>query len=459
MEILNSIIVGANDFLWTYIMIALLLIVGVVFTVQSGFIQFRYLDEMFRLLGEGFGKKSKGVSSFGAFCITVASRVGTGNLAGVATALAIGGPGAIFWMWLIALIGAASSFAESSLAQLYKQKDSDGTYVGGPAYYMKKGLGKKWMGITFAIIISVTFGLFFNSVQSNTIALAIGSDMPNSGLIIGLILAAMTLAIIFGGVRRIAFISSVIVPIMAVGYILVALYVVVNNMHHFPEVIGLIFKNAFGFEQTVAGGIGAAIMQGVRRGLFSNEAGMGSAPNAAATAEVSHPAKQGLIQTLGVFVDTLVVCSCTAFIILISDVPLDGSIKGIELTQMAMNQQLGEGFGGPFVIVCIFLFAFSSIIGNYYYGEANIRFITKKTQWLNLYRIMVGGMVFLGAIASLDLVWNIADLSMAIMAFINLVAIFMLRKVVVGLYHDYRDKRRSSIKSPSYKNKDFDVWS
>lgn len=457
MGLFNNILLAANDFVWGYVLIAALLFVGVLFTIKSRFVQFRYFAEMFRLLGEGMGKKSKGVSSFGAFCITVASRVGTGNLAGVATAVAIGGAGAVFWMWLIALIGGASCFIESTLAQLYKRPNGN-TYIGGPAYYMLYGLGKRWMGVLFALLISLTFGLFFNSVQSNTVALAFSSSAGFDRSIVGVAITVCTLAVIFGGVRRIAFISSVIVPIMAVSYVVVAVYIVATNLHHFTFVVEQIFESAFGYRQAVAGGIGAAVMQGVKRGLFSNEAGMGSAPNAAATAEVSHPVKQGLVQALGVFTDTILICSCTAFIVLISGAPLDGSLKGIELTQFAMDQQLGEGFGSPFISICILLFAFSSIIGNYYYGEANIMFISPKKIYLHLYRLMVGVMVFVGSIASLDVVWNLADLSMALMALTNLVAIVLLRKDALAALADYRAQKQRGIKSPKYINPKFEAW-
>lgn len=458
MDFFNGFLLFANDLIWGYILIAALLFVGVLFTIKSRFVQFRYLWEMFRLLREGIGKKTKGVSSFGAFCITVASRVGTGNLAGVATAVAIGGAGAVFWMWLIALIGGASSFVESTLAQIYKRR-SGHTYIGGPAYYMLHGLGKRWMGVLFAVIISITFGLFFNSVQSNTVALALNGAAGFDRLVVGAVITIITIAVIFGGVRRIAFISSVLVPVMAISYVIVALYIVATNLHHFTFVVEQIFESAFGYRQAVAGGVGAAIMQGVKRGLFSNEAGMGSAPNAAATAEVSHPVKQGLIQSLGVFTDTILICSCTAFIILISGAPLDGSIKGIELTQFAMDQQMGANFGSPFISICILLFAFSSIIGNYYYGEANILFITSKKIYLNIYRLMVAAMVFVGSIASLDVVWNLADLSMAFMALINLVAIVMLRNEAFAALVDYRAQKRRGIKSPKYINPKFEVWS
>ncbi len=323
-------------------------------------------------------KKEKGsVSSFQAFCISTASRVGTGNLAGIAIAISVGGPGAIFWMWLIALIGSASSFVESTLAQIYKQPDGNGAYIGGPAYYMEKALNMKWMGIIFSILITICFGLVFNSVQSNTISLALNEAFGVNRILVGAILTLLTLSIIFGGIHRIAKVSEIIVPIMASAYILVALFVVITNISELPAMFALIFENAFGVKQAVGGGIGGALLIGIKRGLFSNEAGMGSAPNAAATANVSHPVKQGLIQTLGVFTDTIVICSCTAFIILLSDIDLSGGLTGIQLTQNALSSQIGS-FGSIFIAICVLLFAFSSIVGNYYYGEANIEFLTKK---------------------------------------------------------------------------------
>ncbi|GAA0085231.1 alanine/glycine:cation symporter family protein [Clostridium sp. CTA-7] len=450
MEFFNNIILNFNDFLWTYILIAMLIIIGLYFTFKTKFVQFRNLKEMFRLLGDGAtGEKDHhSVSSFEAFCISTASRVGTGNLAGIATAIAIGGPGAIFWMWLIALIGAASSFIESTLAQIYKVKDGN-TFRGGPAYYMARGLKKKWMGVTFAILITIAFGLVFNSVQANTITLSLNTSFGFNRAIVGALITLLTIVIIFGGVNRIAKVSSVLVPIMAIAYIVVALFIVIKNIGHLPAVLEMIFENAFGVHQVVGGGIGAALMQGIKRGLFSNEAGMGSAPNAAATATVSHPVKQGFIQTLGVFTDTLIICSCTAFIILLSDAPLDGSVKGIELTQMALTSQVGS-WGGIFISICILLFAFSSIVGNYYYGEANIQFITNKKIYLQVYRIAVGAMVFFGSLVSMDIVWNLADVFMGFMAIINLVAIVLLSKIAFRALDDYKKQKKSGIKDPVF---------
>ena len=374
MEILNNWISGINDLLWSYVLIIMLLGCAFRFTFKTRFVQFRMFREMIRVLGDSANKAHEGekhISSFQAFAVSLASRVGTGNLAGVATAVAVGGPGAVFWMWIIALLGSASAFVESTLAQLYKRKGKE-SFIGGPAYYMRYGLGLNWMGILFAILISVTFGFAFNSVQSNTICAAMQGSFGFDPRIVGAVLTVLTLAIIFGGIQRIAKVSSVIVPVMALGYVALASGIVLFNITELPAVIKLIVSSAFGWEQAAGGTIGAALMQGIKRGLFSNEAGMGSAPNVAATASVTHPVKQGLIQTLGVFTDTLLICTCTAFIILFSGAPLDGSVNGVQLTQHALTLEVGKA-GGIFVAVAIFLFAFSSIIGNYYYGEANIR--------------------------------------------------------------------------------------
>ncbi|MED3573124.1 alanine/glycine:cation symporter family protein [Cytobacillus praedii] len=443
MEFLESVIGYLNDIIWTYILIAALIILGLYFSFRSKFVQLRYFGEMFRILGDksmvsADGKR--GISSFQAFCISAASRVGTGNIAGVATAIATGGPGAVFWMWLIAFLGAASSFVESTLAQIYKVKDKDG-FRGGPAYYMEKGLNKRWMGIVFAIIITFCFGLVFNSVQSNTISLAFNEAFGTSRLTMGIILAVLTAIIIFGGVKRIANVSQVVVPIMAVIYLFVAIAVVIMNITEIPDLIVMIVKGAFGLDEVLGGTIGAAIMMGVKRGLFSNEAGMGSAPNAAATAAVSHPVKQGLIQTLGVFVDTILICSATAFIILLYGDFSTSDLTGIQLTQAALSSHIGS-WAPIFVAVAIFLFAFTSVIGNYYYGETNIEFIKNSPAALFIYRLAVVGMVIFGAVVDLAIVWNLADLFMGIMALINLVAIVMLGKVAFAALKDYKAQRK-----------------
>lgn len=453
MEILNSLINFFNDILWGYVLIVMLLFVGTYFTLKTKFVQIRYFGQMIKILGDSVGHKG-GVSSFKAFCISTASRVGTGNLAGVAIAIASGGPGAIFWMWLIAIIGGASSFVESTLAQIYKVKDGE-AFRGGPAYYMEKALNKRWMGVAFSILISITFGLIFNSVQSNTISLAFHEAFKLDRTIIGIVLAIGTGAIIFGGVQRIANFSAAVVPVMAILYILVSLYVIVSNISMVPEIFRDIIENAFGIRQAVGGGIGAAIMTGVKRGLFSNEAGMGSAPNAAAAAETSHPVKQGFVQTLGVFTDTILICSCTAFMVLISGAHKTEGLTGIQLTQNALSSQVG-GWGNVFIALCILLFAFSSIIGNYYYGETNIEFLTPNKTWLNLYRVGVIGMVMFGSIGELALVWNMADLFMGLMAVLNLIAIFLLGKVAFEALGDYSNQKESGLE-PSFNKNDIDM--
>lgn len=451
MDILNTWITSINDVLWSYILIIMLLGCAIWFSIKTRFVQFRMIREMVILLGDSAGKTKNGekhISSFQAFAVSLASRVGTGNLAGVATAIAIGGPGAVFWMWIIALLGASSAFVESTLAQLYKRKGKE-SFIGGPAYYMERGLGLRWMGILFAILISVTFGFAFNSVQSNTICAAWEGAFGFDHRIIGGILTVFTILIIFGGIQRIAKVSSIIVPVMALGYIALALGIVLFNIGKLPAVLELIIGNAFGLEQVLGGSVGAALMQGIKRGLFSNEAGMGSAPNVAATADVSHPVKQGLIQTLGVFTDTLIICTCTAFIILFSGAPLDGSVNGVQLTQQALSNEVGS-MGSIFVAVAILLFAFSSIIGNYYYGEANIRFITQNKSVLFVYRLLVSAMVMFGALASLDLAWSLADVTMGLMTICNLIAISLLGRQAFLLLNDYVAQKRNGIKSPVF---------
>lgn len=451
MNFITELINQANYILWTYILVAMLLGCALWFSFKTRFVQFRMISEMVRLLGDSTAKidgHEKHISSFQAFTISLASRVGTGNLAGVATAITVGGPGAIFWMWVIALLGASSAFVESTLAQLFKVR-SKHSYIGGPAYYMEKGLKKRWMGVIFAILITITFGFAFNSVQSNTICAAFNSAFNIPPIYMGIGITILTIIIIFGGVHWIANVSSILVPIMALGYIILALYIVISNITHLPDIFGIIIKNAFGIEQAIGGGIGAALMQGIKRGLFSNEAGMGSAPNAAATAHVTHPAKQGFIQALGVFTDTLLICTCTAFIILFSGKHFNTDLDGIQLTQAALNSQIGN-IGSTYIAIAILFFAYSSILGNYYYGEANIRFITKRKEVIHIYRILVGGMVFFGSIASLKFVWSLADVTMALMAICNLIAIIMLGKYAFRLLDDYLTQKKNGIKSPVF---------
>lgn len=455
---MNELITAVNDVIWSYVLIVALVGCGLWFTWRTKFVQFRMVGEMLRLLTESAvdsvgdqvkGKEKRHISSFQAFAVSVATRVGTGNLAGVATAIVIGGPGAVFWMWLIALIGSATAFVESTLAQLYKQKHKD-SFIGGPAYYIQKGLKCRWMAVLFAILITLQFGLSNNSIQANTICGAMQEAFGWSPIWVGVALATMALFIVFGGIQRIAKVSSVIVPLMAVGYIILALVIIIMNIHLIPHVFKVIILDAFGFSQIAGGSIGAAMMNGIKRGLFSNEAGEGSAPNAAATASTTHPVKQGLIQALGVFTDTLMVCSCTAFIILISGLYQVPELNGIALTQSALLSEIGS-IGPMFIAVAIFLFAFSSIIGNYYYGEANIRFITQNNKVMTAYRIASAGlMVMFGALASFELVWNIVDLFMALLTACNLVAIVLLGRYTFRLLDDYRQQKRQGIKEPVF---------
>ena len=455
---MNELITAVNDVIWSYVLIVALVGCGLWFTWRTKFVQFRMVGEMLRLLTESAvdsvgdqvkGKEKRHISSFQAFAVSVATRVGTGNLAGVATAIVIGGPGAVFWMWLIALIGSATAFVESTLAQLYKQKHKD-SFIGGPAYYIQKGLKCRWMAVLFAILITLQFGLSNNSIQANTICGAMQEAFGWSPIWVGVALATMALFIVFGGIQRIAKVSSVIVPLMAVGYIILALVIIILNIHLIPHVFKVIILDAFGFSQIAGGSIGAAMMNGIKRGLFSNEAGEGSAPNAAATASTTHPVKQGLIQALGVFTDTLLVCSCTAFIILISGLYQVPELNGIALTQSALQSEIGS-IGPMFIAVAIFLFAFSSIIGNYYYGEANIRFITQNNKVMTAYRIASAGlMVMFGALASFELVWNIVDLFMALLTACNLVAIVLLGRYTFRLLDDYRQQKRQGIKEPVF---------
>ncbi|WP_288998284.1 alanine/glycine:cation symporter family protein [uncultured Psychrobacter sp.] len=447
-----SIIWGNNDWLiannpWYGLLMFVLIGAGLYFTVVTRFIQFRHFGHMWKLLRvSNQGRKNGGISSFEALMTSLAARVGTGNLAGVAIAIYLGGPGAVFWMWMTALVGMSTSFIESTLAQAYKVPHTDNVYRGGPAYYIEKGLGKRWLAIFFSLCLLVAFGLAFNGVQSNTIAQATNEAFGVPTWMTGLVLVALVAPVVFGGLRSVARIAGKIVPIMAILYILLALFIIITNLSQFPAAIALIVKSAFGFEQAAGGvigyGIAQAMINGIKRGLFSNEAGMGSAPNAAATAKShpDHPAVQGFMQMLGVFMDTLVICTATAAIIILSGV-VDPNVEqeGIQLTQLALSQYVGD-LGIIFVAIAIFFFSFTSIIANYSYGESNLEFISGAKNakvMIMIFRFMVLGMVFIGAIASLPAIWNFADLSMGMMALVNLVAILILSPVALRILRDY----------------------
>ena len=378
---LNNILSAVNDWMYTYLLLFLLVGTGIYFTVRTRFVQLRLLKESFHVLKEKAGEENgkKQVSSFQALMIYTASRVGTGNIAGIATAIAAGGAGAVFWMWLMAVIGGASAFIESTLAQVYKVKDKE-EFRGGPSYYMEKALGKRWLGILFSVLLIICFAYGFNGLQSFNMSSSLEYYIPGYSdtvypMIVGLVLAVGTAFVIFGGVHRIGFITSVIVPIMAGAYLLIGLYTIVMNITELPRVFSMIFSQAFDFRAFAGGMAGSAVVIGIKRGLFSNEAGMGSAPNASASASVSHPAKQGMVQVLSVFIDTLLICSATAMMLLLSGVQGEsGVLDGIPFVQKAISANVGN-WGIHFITLSIFAFAFSSLIGNYYYAESNILFI------------------------------------------------------------------------------------
>jgi AGCS family alanine or glycine:cation symporter len=449
MDAVNDWLVTWGDSLWSWVVLPVVVALGIYFTVRSGAVQVRLLPEMFRTLTDKTPLTEEGrpqsVSAFQAFTISAASRVGVGNIAGVGTAIALGGPGAVFWMWLMALVGGASSFIESSLAQLFKVRDRDG-FRGGPAYYMERGLNARWMGILFAVILIVCFPFAFSSLQANTIAATMTATLGDGGdvwlvWVVGAATAMLTALVVFGGVRRIASVTQTLVPLMALLYLLLGLIVVALNIERVPAVWADIFTQAWGFNEVVGAAFGYIVLTGVRRGMFSNEAGLGSAPNAGATAAVTHPVKQGLVQTLGVYFDTFLVCSITAFIILVSVPDLGSATRGIGLTQDALVSSLG-GWSNVALSVIIFLLAFSSILGNYYYGESNIEFITDSRRVLQVYRSLVVLAVLVGSVVGADLVWSFADGVMGLMALTNLIAIALLSGVAFRLLKDYTRQRR-----------------
>ncbi len=450
-----------TDILWTYILIPLLVFCGLFFTVRMKGIQFAKIGEMFRQMLKSDGNRKKGekhISSFQAFAVGLSSRIGTGNIAGVASAIFVGGPGAVFWMWIMALFGSATAFVESSLAQLFKRKGKDSFY-GGPAYYMQYGLGKRWMGVIFSIIIILCFGLGNQLVQSNTLCDVVSgvTGIPNKA--IAAAIGVITLAILFGGVQTIAKFCSAVAPFMALGYLAVSIYILCVNIQQLPAVFSLIVKSALGVNQVAGGMIGTAIIQGVRRGLFSNEAGEGSTPNAAASASLSHPVKQGLLQSLGVYIDTLVICTCTAFIILLSG--LYTQADGIILSSMAMNYHLGN-FGRLFLVAAVFLFAYSTKLGNYFYCKKNLRFLSRRDWPVYLMRIFTSIILFTGGLITLQQAWDLVDFFMALMTFLNLCAILPLSKYVSVLLNDYNRQRKQG-KDPVFHREtipqaDLEAW-
>lgn len=461
-----------NTVFWGYILIYGLLAVGVYFTIRLGFLQFLHFGEMVRSIRGSRQSDAAGISPFQALCTSLASRVGTGNLAGVAVALYLGGAGAIFWMWMVALVGMATAYSESALAQLYKVKDDKGQYRGGPAFYISRGLKAPWAGSVFSIALIISFGLVFNAVQANSIADAMQGAFGIPKLWVGVAIALLAGLVIFGGVRSIARFAELVVPIMAGVYVLTALLVLLLNITEVPGVLLSIVKSAFGLEEAaggVAGSVAAAMLNGIKRGLFSNEAGMGSAPNAAATATPMphHPSSQGMVQAMGVFIDTIVICTATAVMILLSGVLEPGSgITGTQLTQQAMEAHIG-GAGSYFIAIAILFFAFTSIVANYAYAENALIFLgIGNTVGMTLLRLAALAMVVWGAYEAVGTVFDAADASMGLMATINLVAIMLLSGTVVKLTRDYMTQRQQGL-VPKFKAEDYpelkekinqDIW-
>lgn len=452
MNVLNDLLVGLNDLFWSFLVIPLLVVLALYFTVRSGFVQLRLLPEMFRVLRGSPGVAPDGgreISSFQAFAISAASRVGTGNIVGVSLAIILGGPGAVFWMWLMAALLGAAAFVESTLAQLYKVRTHTG-FRGGPAYYIFYGFGRRWMGVLFAVLITLTFSIVFSSVQASSVARAITTSVEESGgtgglwveALVGIVLVLLTAAVVFGGVRRVATVAQGLVPLMAILYLLLGLAVVALNIDQVPRVLGDIFGHAFGARELAAGGVGTAIVQGMRRGMFSNEGGLGSAPNAAATASVSHPAKQGLVQSLGGYFDTWLVCSITAFIVLINGSVYDpGTNQGVAVVQEGLESSLG-GWSLHALTVIMFLLAWTSVLGNYYYGESNLQFLDAGQHHMTYFRYAVLASVFIGCVAPLTVIWSMADISMGVMAVLNLISLALLSPIAFRLLADYSRQLR-----------------
>ena len=444
-----------NDLLWSKVLIVALVGLGLYFSIRSRFVQFRYFGNMFGIFAEAFQRKPGQLSSFQALMLSVAGRVGAGNIAGVAVAIMLGGPGAVFWMWLVALLGMATSYFECSLAQLFKRREPDGSYRGGPAFYIQHGLGLRWLAIIFSILLLMTFGFGFNAVQSYTVATSLHDTFGLPTHFSGIALVLVIGLIIFGGIKRIASMADVLVPIMAFTYIGMALVVIGMNIAEVPATLALIVKSALGLEPAFAGGIGAAILMGVKRGLFSNEAGLGSAPNVAAVAEVKHPAAQGIVQSLSVFIDTLLVCTSTALIILLSGVYQPGMEEaGVVLTQSALAAQVGE-WGRGFVSMALLLFVFTTLVYNYYLGENALGFFTSKRWMVQLYRVLVICLVLWGSMQDLSTVFGFADVTMGLLALVNLAAVFMLFKVGLRVMRDYDAQIEAGVASPVLDAKQF----
>ncbi len=454
-EKIGALVAAVSNFIYEPWVPLLLVVAGVVFTLGTKFVQVRLLKESIHVVMEKPSTEG-GMSSFGALMISTASRVGTGNIVGVASAICLGGVGAVFWMWLTAVLGGASAFVESTLAQIYKKKNPDGSSYGGPSYYMETALGQRWLGLVFAVIIILTYAVGYNALASYNLQSAFAGfgfyDAAVTPAVIGIILAVLFAVCVMGGGKRLTKVTGVMVPVMGVIYILVALVIIGMNLGKMPGVFGAIFADAFNFQAIFGGFSGSCLMHGVKRGLYSNEAGMGSAPNAAASADVSHPVKQGLVQMLSVFLDTLLICSATAFMCLCSDVVPTAKIAGAPYVQAALQDNLGA-FGPVFIAVSMALFAFTTLIGNYYYCEGCLRYILKRAPgkaFMTGFRLVAAAIVFVGAVATMNLVWNTADLLQGLMVIINIPVILILTKPAIAALNDYM-KQRSQGKNPVFK--------
>ncbi|WP_394010717.1 alanine/glycine:cation symporter family protein [Anaerococcus cruorum] len=438
METFGKLTSLAGDLLYTWILIPLLLGLGIYFTFKIKAGQISNIGHAMDLI-TAKPKDENAISPFKAFTISAASHIGTGNVVGVAAAISVGGPGAVFWMWITALIGGASAFVENTLGQIFKEKNDDGSFKGGPAFYINKTIKKPGLANLFSIIVCIVYGFMFNAMQSNTIASGFSNSFDSTPWVIGLIVVVVSGFVIFGGLKRISDITSLLVPVMAIAYIGLVIFILITNITKVPYMFGLIFKDAFNLQAGLGGLFGTAVLNGVKRGLFSNEAGMGAVPNASAVADVSHPAKQGLIQALGVYLDTILICSATAFVIIIGgeEIYLNPNLKGLDITQAALAAEIGP-WAQHFLTICVLMFAFSSIIGNYYYGENNILVMGLGKTGLTIYRILVLAFVFFGSVGDFSTVWNTGDIFMGIMAIINLFILMIIGKCAVATYYDYK---------------------
>ena len=444
MNWLNDIIGVINNYLWSYVLIVMLIGIGLWFTVRTRFVQIRCIPEMFRLMTEGAGAKPREghISTFQAFCVSTASRVGVGNIAGIAIAVATGGPGAVFWMWVIATIGAASGFVESTLAQIYKAPRKGGGFVGGPAYYIGNVIGSSFFASVFAVLLAVTYGLIFNSVQANTISLSMQTSFGFDTQMTGLAIAGFTALVIFGGLTRIAKVVGVMVPVMAGAYILVALAVTALNITMVPEVLVTIVRCAFDFDAVLGAGFGMALMTGIKRGLFSNEAGSGSAPCAAAAASCDDPVKMGLVQALGVLIDTIVICSCTAFVMLLAPESVTSGLQGMNLLQAAMQYHLGS-FGVVFIAVTLALFSFSTFIGILYYARCNVAYLFGDSWfWQTAYKVLALVMLVVGGMQAYTVVWDLGDVGIGLMTIFNMLALYPLSGEALTALREYEAKKK-----------------